>query len=212
MKRFFWGVLAGVGLLAAVVVVRAMMLPSQQVEVAPAPAYEVDANRVAQRLGLALRYRTISHRDRSRFDLRAFQELTRLLESLYRGTHRTLECNSKLAESVQLMADLGQNLFEPPTVKGWEGGRLWINSATMLQRANFAAKMSSKEVMGTVSLSASGTDTVDHYLDLLLGGAVSESAREELHTHFRKSTRKSKGRNANGLLQLILSMPEYQLI
>jgi hypothetical protein len=33
---------------------------------------------------------------------------------------------------------MGQPLFEPPTVKGWAGGRAWLNSATVLARNNFA--------------------------------------------------------------------------
>ena len=36
------------------------------------------------------------------------------------------------------LADLGQNLYHPPTVKGWEGGRYWINSATLVGRSNLA--------------------------------------------------------------------------
>ena len=38
----------------------------------------------------------------------------------------------------QDLADLGQNLYNPPTVKGWIGGRHWINSATMVGRHNLA--------------------------------------------------------------------------
>ncbi len=36
------------------------------------------------------------------------------------------------------LADLGQNLYHPPTVKGWIGGRRWINNATMVGRHNLA--------------------------------------------------------------------------
>lgn len=38
-----------------------------------------------------------------------------------------------LHDAVSLM---GQRLFEPPSVKGWDGGRRWINSSTMLVRIN----------------------------------------------------------------------------
>lgn len=38
----------------------------------------------------------------------------------------------------QDLADLGQNLYHPPTVKGWIGGRHWINSASMAGRNNLA--------------------------------------------------------------------------
>ncbi|TWT80167.1 hypothetical protein CA13_15800 [Planctomycetes bacterium CA13] len=36
------------------------------------------------------------------------------------------------------LAQLGQNLYNPPTVDGWYGGRHWINSATMTGRCNLA--------------------------------------------------------------------------
>jgi uncharacterized protein (DUF1800 family) len=44
----------------------------------------------------------------------------------------------------QLAADLqqnGQGLFYPPNVKGWDGGRTWINSSTILGRANMTARL-----------------------------------------------------------------------
>ncbi len=37
-----------------------------------------------------------------------------------------------------LLAELGQDLYAPPTLRGWVGGRHWINAATMLGRANLA--------------------------------------------------------------------------
>lgn len=38
---------------------------------------------------------------------------------------------------VAALNQLGQNLFEPPDVKGWRGGRSWINSSTLLVRERF---------------------------------------------------------------------------
>jgi uncharacterized protein (DUF1800 family) len=40
-----------------------------------------------------------------------------------------------LADSMNMM---GQNLMFPPSVKGWTGGRSWINTATMFIRQNIA--------------------------------------------------------------------------
>lgn len=36
------------------------------------------------------------------------------------------------------VADLGQELYHPPTVAGWAGGRAWINPASLARRARFA--------------------------------------------------------------------------
>jgi len=35
-----------------------------------------------------------------------------------------------------VMANLGQNLGNPPNVKGWDGGRNWVNPSTLLVRGN----------------------------------------------------------------------------
>src|SRR6185312_10670194 len=57
------------------------------------------------------------------------------------GTIRALEIlrptvpAAVLAESC---ASMGQSLYAPPSVAGWEGGPAWINSTTTLARANLA--------------------------------------------------------------------------
>lgn len=38
-------------------------------------------------------------------------------------------------------ADMGQNLFLPPNVKGWDGNRAWINANSLLQRYNLPARL-----------------------------------------------------------------------
>lgn len=130
------------------------------------------------------------------------------------GTLKSLEVRPNLGACVQLMSDLGQNLYEPPTVKGWEGGRLWINSATMLQRANFAAEVASGEQFGeAMALKSQGSNrkTVDHFVELLIAGEISKSARQELTSHLSQSKGSSSARAAS-LVQVIMTMPEYQLI
>jgi hypothetical protein len=36
---------------------------------------------------------------------------------------------------------MGQQLFAPPNVKGWPGGQSWLNTSTLLERANFAGAL-----------------------------------------------------------------------
>ncbi len=40
--------------------------------------------------------------------------------------------------SERLATDAGQTLFAPPNVKGWDGGKSWITTSTLLFRYNFA--------------------------------------------------------------------------
>lgn len=57
---------------------------------------------------------------------------------LVAGTWRSFEINIKDPRLYQLLANaaglLGQNLLDPPNVKGWEGGTSWITTTTLLNR------------------------------------------------------------------------------
>lgn len=53
------------------------------------------------------------------------------------GLLRTLEGKTNVIQLAQRLRGLGQEVFFPPNVKGWDGGRAWINSSTLVGRANF---------------------------------------------------------------------------
>ena len=40
-----------------------------------------------------------------------------------------------------MLRQLGQELFQPPNVKGWDGGIAWITTNNLLDRYNFAAAL-----------------------------------------------------------------------
>jgi uncharacterized protein (DUF1800 family) len=53
--------------------------------------------------------------------------------------------NSKRVDQKPLISKveaMGQQLFAPPNVKGWPGGKNWLNTSTVLARANFAQQLS----------------------------------------------------------------------
>lgn len=54
------------------------------------------------------------------------------------GIVRTLEGRVGPEQLVKAAAQLGQNLYYPPSVKGWDGGSEWINSSSLLRRHNMA--------------------------------------------------------------------------
>jgi len=55
------------------------------------------------------------------------------------GALRRLRARASWQAVAAATADMGQALFAPPSVKGWDGDRAWINSRTLLERARFAA-------------------------------------------------------------------------
>jgi len=48
---------------------------------------------------------------------------------------------------VQYAKRLGQDLFDPPNVKGWNGGESWINTNTLLIRKGFLNRLTRGDAM-----------------------------------------------------------------
>ena len=57
------------------------------------------------------------------------------------GLLRTLDGSTNAHQLGDDLSALGQGLFYPPNVKGWDGGRAWINSSTLLGRANVVGRI-----------------------------------------------------------------------
>lgn len=62
------------------------------------------------------------------------------------GTLKTFEIQvPNMRTFVIASALLGQNVFTPPNVKGWPGGEVWINSASLLGRKQLLDRLFSNE-------------------------------------------------------------------
>lgn len=112
----------------------------------------------------------------------------------------------------------GMELFYPPNVKGWDGGKSWLNSTTVLQRCNWIADV----VWGNANLGLKsynpvawakrysiGIDKVAAaFTGLLLQGDLSERSRAVI---VRTAGQDGDPHNLRLALQQILHCPEYQL-
>jgi hypothetical protein len=125
------------------------------------------------------------------------------------------------------LRSMGQQLFEPPSVAGWPGGRSWINTSTLFMRQNTCAyvltgvapgKRFEKDSEGYDPMplleglgDRSAEAVVDGLCDTMLGHHVGADRREPL---VRFMNERSKGVTADSLVALLLlitAMPEYQL-
>jgi hypothetical protein len=135
------------------------------------------------------------------------------------GLLRSLDAT---ANTHQLAADLhqnGQGLLFPPNVKGWDGGRTWINSSTILGRANMIARLITDEKtrFGGVKLdeyfSRMGADSPDQVVDvlgsLLLAAPLPPSSREGVIEICRKNPNKTRG--CAEAIHALAALPEFQL-
>lgn len=64
------------------------------------------------------------------------------------GTLRQFQFTAgDVAPFALVVAQLGQNLFSPPNVKGWPGGDAWINSSTLLAPKQFLDRLFRSEAL-----------------------------------------------------------------
>jgi uncharacterized protein (DUF1800 family) len=126
------------------------------------------------------------------------------------GTIRALEV-LRPTVSADALADacarMGQSLYAPPSVAGWDGGPAWINTTTTLARTNFAlALLSDSDAPFGKRLDPSALarrhgagDAARFYVELLVQDALDDEVR-----------RRVRG-SAKEVATLVLSAPEYQL-
>ena len=124
-------------------------------------------------------------------------------------------------------AVMGQNLLNPPTVEGWHTGHEWIDSGTLSERVNFAAKQfkdASKPGIQEIleragSLDEDPVGLVSRCLDLMGGVRVSEETHRSLVEYAKELNAICQGSGSEGdqqkvdvldLLQMIVSTVDYQ--
>ncbi len=138
-----------------------------------------------------------------------------------------LECGLPSAPAcTKVLSDLGQALFRPPNVKGWDGGRAWINASTLLQRYNLAAAYRgeggrlARHAMPNVDFTALVGDAlqkdasavVDALGRRLHGSEPTGKERQSFVSFWIEERNKQNPDNAlRALARLMMSTPRYQL-
>jgi uncharacterized protein (DUF1800 family) len=126
-----------------------------------------------------------------------------------------------LASALSPLANMGQQLFEPPDVGGWSLGHSWFSTAAMLARMNFASALIGRQ-RADIARSASGNGPtpealLSFYLDRLTPAPLEAVAYDALITYLRgggdwTGSDAQLRVKAPGLLHLIVGSSEYQLV
>ncbi len=128
------------------------------------------------------------------------------------GLLRSLEGKTNLNELDQRLGTLGQRPFYPPNVKGWDGGRTWINSATLLGRANLVRELLSDiqlEKLPAQAGAASPEAIVDWAIQLLVAVPVADDARASLVELAKRQPEGQPG--VANIVHAVGALPEFQL-
>ncbi len=111
----------------------------------------------------------------------------------------------------QACARMGQTLYAPPSVAGWEGGTSWINSTALIARTNFSMALLSKGdkdfggrcdpiALASRHGFSAPAESTRFLVDLLAQDAFDEAGRMRL-----------LGRSPSEAAAAVLTSPEYQL-
>jgi uncharacterized protein (DUF1800 family) len=146
------------------------------------------------------------------------------------GIVRGLEGTAGPQPLAEELERLGQALFAPPSVKGWDGGPTWLNAQTLLFRQNLALALTSGEGLGrrcdpAAVLAKHGATKDAEAVQFLLGvfhqHDVPAAAKDKLLAHLADS---AKGKTPafwsaddtarhrlRTVAHLTLTLPEFQL-
>jgi len=135
-------------------------------------------------------------------------------------------------EVARSLEGLGQRLFYPPSVAGWDGGRAWLNGQTFLLRQNLALALTSTtdsrfgRRLDPAPLlrrhdARTNEQQIDFLLRVFLQSDVLTAARDRLVQYAQEADRQAypvfwtaddaANHRMRTLCHLVLCLPEFQL-
>lgn len=148
------------------------------------------------------------------------------------GIIRALEGKVGTTTLAIALESLGQNVFYPPSVKGWDGGPAWLNGQTLLFRQNLALALTSTEdqrfgrrtdpaVVARQHGKRGDAEVVEFFLNLFLQGDVPPESRARLAQYVQQAHKQrvpvywtdqdAADQRVRSLCHLVLTLPEFQL-
>jgi uncharacterized protein (DUF1800 family) len=136
------------------------------------------------------------------------------------GLLRSLDGTANMVQLGQRLRELGQVPLYPPNVKGWDGGRAWINSSTLLGRSNLVraivenpeARFAGGSLIQMLEQQHvdSPNAAVDHLAELLVAVPLDPAVRQQL---VQSLDQPGAGRSQalKQTIHLLGSLPEFQL-
>jgi uncharacterized protein (DUF1800 family) len=154
---------------------------------------------------------------------RAYRALVKSPAEFVVGAYQLYAIPTARPIALQAMRRMGQVLFYPPNVKGWDGGAAWLNSQTLLTRENFASglvnQMTGASWLDTAMSSMQPNQVAKNLTQTILFGDVAPQSIGQLVSYLGGSDVSAlaslSGENADERVRaaayLTMAMPAYQL-
>ena len=121
------------------------------------------------------------------------------------------------------LSNMGQILYEPPDVSGWDAGQSWFSTSAMLARMNFASSLAANQKfnLATAVKTAGASKTPEallaYFVDALVTAPLDASVTAELSNYLHATGAWTASdaqlqQKSSGVVHLIAGSPEYQLV
>ena len=153
------------------------------------------------------------------------------------GIVRVLGGRGGVPDLAKALQGLGQHLFHPPSVKGWDGGPTWLNAQTLLFRQNLSLALCTREDFPAHDRSQprrylpvllcqrygkqADADVVDFFLQVFLQNDVPGETRGRLVSYLQQARQDrlpsywteedGADQRIQAVCHLVLTLPEFQL-
>jgi uncharacterized protein (DUF1800 family) len=125
-----------------------------------------------------------------------------------------------LNDAVGALANMGQVLYEPPDVAGWDLGRNWFSSGTMLARMNLGSTLTSNQKFNLRDAARPYGKTSNALLSWMLErmpmAPYDSGTYNELRNFLNSTTWTGSDAQllvkTSGLAHIILAAPQYQFV
>jgi uncharacterized protein (DUF1800 family) len=126
------------------------------------------------------------------------------------------------ADSIRAsLVAMGQTLFEPPDVAGWDLGQGWFSTGAMVARMNYAATLAGNQRFNLARAAADAKGSPDAFVEFFLDRLSAATYENDPHTDlltyvqtggaWTGSDAQIQAKSA-GLTRLILGSSEYQIV
>jgi len=142
------------------------------------------------------------------------------VEFVVRSMKETGWTGFSLATTLSPLVNMGQQLFEPPDVAGWDLGQSWFSTGMMLARMNFASTLAANQKFRLATAAASAKQSPQELVSFMVDRITPASIKSMYGdlVAYASSGATWTGSDAqmqtkaSGLAHLILGSAEYQFI